>query len=265
MTMRGPLRLIIAPDIQDQRGLRRYVASATAAAVVGALLLDVINQMVFFIDWTTALRSWVVTVFVALVVAIPILGWIGRAHLALAESRRDLERISRTDPLTGLPNRRALMEAAERGDAAWMVLVILDIDNFKRVNDTHGHRVGDALLCAASRRMEEALGPFGLLGRMGGEEFAFISSTTPSREVLERLEAMLGQFAAGPMVADGQAVLVTLSAGAAIGRQCGFDALYSEADRALYAAKRAGRNRICLSDALRELQEREGEQGRSAA
>lgn len=265
MTVRSPLRLIVAPDIQDRRGLRRYVAGATAAAVVAALLLDIVNQFVFFIDWAVALRSWLVTILVALLVATPILSWIGRAHLALADSRRQLEHVSRTDPLTGLPNRRALMEAAEHSGTAWMVLVILDIDHFKRVNDTHGHRVGDAVLRAVSRIMEEALGEFGMLGRIGGEEFALISTLAPSREVLDRLEAMRDRFAARPMLTEGLAVLVTISAGAAVGHQRSFDALYLEADRALYTAKRAGRNRICLSEELQAWQEREAEQGRPAA
>lgn len=261
--MRSPLRLVVAPQIQDRRGLRRYVAGATAAAVVAALLMDVVNQLVFFIDWTTALRSWVVTILIALLVATPILSWIGRAHLALAESRRQLEHLSRTDPLTGLPNRRALMEEAERAGTAWMVLVIIDIDHFKRVNDTHGHRTGDAVLCAAGRLMAEMLGEFGLLGRLGGEEFALISTTQPCRRMLERLEALRDRFAARPMLAEGAAMRITISAGAAIGGQRGFDALYSEADRALYAAKRAGRNRICLSGELQALQARE--EGRPAA
>jgi len=248
--LRQLLKLLIAPEVRDAAGLRRYVAVAVLAAVVAALLMDVANQMAFFIDWTTAIRSWIVTLVVALLIATPLLTWIGRAHLALYQAKLKVEQLSRTDPLTGLPNRRALLEEAERMGATLMVLVIIDIDHFKKVNDTYGHRAGDTVLRRAGQIMANSLAGCGTLGRVGGEEFALVSNGPSPPALLERLGSLRDRLAAHPMVTDGQTVTITISVGAALRHQQSFDELYSEADRALYAAKRSGRNRICLSPHL---------------
>lgn len=219
-------------------------------AIAVALIVDVANQLVFFSGWSAAFRSWVVTLFVAPAIAIPILTSIGRAHLALYRSKVQMETLSRTDPLTGLRNRRALFEEAEQAGATLMVLAIIDIDHFKRVNDTHGHRVGDAVLRSVGQAMEAALKEFGLVGRLGGEEFALISRHRSPEEVLRRLGQLRDQLAAGPLRVEDQEVLVTISAGVALRERRTLDELYSEADKALYRAKRSGRNRICVADEL---------------
>ncbi len=159
---------------------------------------------------------------------------------------RRLERLSRTDPLTGAGNRRHLEEQltreiarAERtGDP--LNLAFLDIDYFKRFNDTHGHAAGDALLQEMVNAWRPALRPTDLLARFGGEEFVVLFphiDTQQAHHVLERLRAA---------VPGGQ----TCSAGIT-----GFrpgdtpDTLLARADQALYAAKNAGRNRIMIAGA----------------
>ncbi len=243
---------IIRPTVRDQRGLIVYVASATALAVMIALAVDIAYQLTFFVNWTAAVRSWVVTVLVAIVIAVPILYGIGRTHLALYEAKAMVERLSLMDPLTGLANRRAILDRAEAAAGATLVLIIIDIDRFKSVNDTYGHRVGDVVLQAIGQKMAAELGSVGMVGRMGGEEFAILSSDMSPDVVIDKVKDFCSHIAAMPIVAHGVAVKVTVSAGAAVGHGQSFDALYADADRALYAAKSAGRNRMYLAAGMQE-------------
>jgi diguanylate cyclase (GGDEF)-like protein len=245
--------ILVHPTVRDRRELVTYVASATALAIVVALGIDVINQLVFFISWGDSLRSWAVTIFAAIVIAVPILYGIGRTHLSLHQAKTMVERLSLTDPLTGLANRRAILDRAEGAAGTTLVLIIIDVDRFKTVNDTYGHRVGDVVLKTIGQHMAAELGGLGMVGRLGGEEFAVVSSETPPDIVLEQVKAFCDRIATTPIVAHRIAVTLTVSAGAAIGDGRSFDALYAEADRALYAAKAAGRNRVCVSAELQKL------------
>lgn len=243
---------IIRPTVRDQRELVVYVASATALAVLIALAIDIANQLAFFVDWTTSLRSWAVTIFAAIVIAVPILYGIGRTHLSLHQAKAMVEQLSLMDPLTGLANRRAILDRAEASAGTTLVLIIIDIDRFKSVNDTYGHRVGDFVLQSVGQQMAAELGGVGTVGRLGGEEFAVLSSGAPPDVVLGKVKDFCKHIAAMPIVAHGVAVKVTVSAGAAVGKGQSFEALYADADRALYAAKAAGRNRIYLSTGAQE-------------
>ena len=244
---------IIFPTVRDQRELIVYVASATTLAVMVALAIDITNQLVFFVSWGDSLRSWAVTIFAAIVIAVPILYGIGRTHLSLHQAKAMVEQLSLMDPLTGLANRRAILDRAEAAAGTTLVLIIIDLDRFKSVNDTYGHRVGDLVLKSVAQQMAAELGSVGTIGRLGGEEFAVLSSDTPPDVVLGKVKDFCAHIAALPIVAHGVAVRVTVSAGAAIGNGQSFDALYADADRALYAAKAAGRNRICLSAGLQDV------------
>ena len=172
--MRNPLPVFHSP-ITDDRDLLRFVMTVSVACILIALAVDVINQLVFFVDWTTCLRSWTITAVVVLVLAVPISRTIGTAHLELYREKMISQQLSRMDPLTGLPNRRALMEAVATAKAAALVLVIADIDRFKRVNDTYGHLSGDEVISSVAGMMAAMLGELGLLARVGGEEFALLS------------------------------------------------------------------------------------------
>ena len=141
------------PSIRSRRELLRYVTRTTLICVALAVVLDVINQMVFFIDWETSIRSWIVTVGVATTVAVPVLFLIGRAYLQLYNAKLAVDELSRTDPLTGLLNRRALLEQAEDGPFGALALVIVDIDRFKRINDVHGHLAGDSVIRTVGQAM----------------------------------------------------------------------------------------------------------------
>jgi diguanylate cyclase (GGDEF)-like protein len=244
LAVRNPLRTFGAV-ITNERDLFRFVMTVSSACISIALVVDVVNQLVFFVDWATCLRSWAITTILVLVLAVPISRTIGRAHLELYREKMISRELSRTDHLTGLPNRRALMEAvsAAKGDA--LILVIADIDRFKRVNDTYGHLAGDEVINSVARLMAAMLGELGLLARVGGEEFALLSAGVPMRLLEDKLTAVRDRLATTPILTQGVAVLVTISAGVALARAGEtFDQLYAAADRALYAAKAAGRNRV---------------------
>jgi len=162
-----------------------------------------------------------------------------------------LAALARRDPLTGLANRRALEEALAREvgraarDGAPLAVVALDVDHFKRVNDAHGHAAGDAVLAAVAARAAEALRAGDLLARIGGEEFAALlpgATLEAAAEVAERVRARIG---AAPVPAGEARLAVTVSAGvAALAPAEDGAALLARADARLYAAKRAGRDRV---------------------
>jgi diguanylate cyclase (GGDEF)-like protein len=235
----GRIRIATAGD------LRSYVVRTTMLCVLAALAFDVVNQLVFFESWAAAFRSWLITVGVVVVIAAPVARTIGKAHLALF-------RASQTDPLTGLLNRRALLDGIDDGPAA-MVLMIVDIDRFKTVNDTHGHLAGDEVLRAVGALMQRCLGDMGRVGRMGGEEFALIAQGRgDAAELLQRIEAFRATVEATTVITGAVAVAVTISAGIASRTNAqAFQQLYAEADRALYLAKSSGRNRVVVAGSSR--------------
>ena len=241
--------------IRDERELRSFVFRTWLVCVTAALAVDVVNQMFFFAGWTESLRSWVITAALATAIAIPVSRAVGKAHLELYRAKAEVEILSRTDELTGLLNRRALMQMAAAQPPETMVLVIADIDRFKRVNDSHGHMAGDAVIQMVSRVAQAELGDLGCLGRFGGEEFALLASDIAPSLLVLRLENLRTRIAMTPVIAEGGAAIhVTISAGVAIrgaGRR--FDDLYADADRALYDAKNSGRNRISYSPLFGEV------------
>ncbi|WP_242356470.1 MULTISPECIES: GGDEF domain-containing protein [unclassified Anaeromyxobacter] len=180
--------------------------------------------------------------------------FVARYLAAGDEAARELEALAalgRRDPLTGLANRRAFEEAlagavarAARGEAP-LALVALDVDHFKRVNDAHGHAAGDAVLAAVAARAAEALRAGDLLARIGGEEFAALLPGATLAAAAEVAERIRGRISAAPIDAGSAAIAVTVSAGlAALSRGEDGATLLARADERLYAAKRAGRDRI---------------------
>ncbi|NCP18723.1 MAG: diguanylate cyclase [Erythrobacter sp.] len=157
--------------------------------------------------------------------------------------KRKSQALAMTDPLTGVLNRRALLDfAGELGaQGGQSRLLIIDIDRFKAINDTHGHDVGDAVLQDVARLIEGAAGDGVRAARLGGEEFALLGSTAalPPGKALPLLAAI--REAAMP-----HAGRVTVSIGVAEGTledDAAWRELYHRADKALYAAKRMGRDR----------------------
>lgn len=157
------------------------------------------------------------------------------------------------DHLTGLHNRRAFFDAAEREIRRLkhrprpLSLVLFDADHFKRVNDTHGHPVGDAVLCHIATTLRNGFREVDVVARIGGEEFAVLLPSTDLQGAHTVAERVCRKLAASPAATDAGAVACTVSAGIATMDDCGGDlaALMQRADQALYAAKAAGRNQVC--------------------
>jgi diguanylate cyclase (GGDEF)-like protein/putative nucleotidyltransferase with HDIG domain len=178
--------------------------------------------------------------------------------IANADAREQLARQADTDALTGVANRRsferALAGEVERSQASGRPLsfVLVDLDHFKRFNDTYGHLAGDAALIQVARLMTETSREGNLIARVGGEEFAWLLPDTTETEALEAVERLRRQLQDEPIDGVG---LVTLSAGITQLAEGGTALeLYSYADTALYAAKRLGRNRCRVFSQLDELE-----------
>jgi diguanylate cyclase (GGDEF)-like protein len=242
------------PTIRNERELANYVALVTAFALTFALVIDVAIQLTFFVDWGRCLWAWFVTAVICLIVATPIAYAMGHAHLELFRAKELADEQGRIDSLTGLSNRRALIEDADSALAEVRALAIFDIDRFKLVNDAYGHLVGDAALRAVGRMMQEELGAVGLVARIGGEEFALLTSRATLEDMVERLLAFRDRLRATPILIDDVALRVTVSAGIALRESGdGFDRLYGLADHALYEAKAAGRNQFLFPPSLEPL------------
>lgn len=182
----------------------------------------------------------------------PVLASIGFLLMYNETAQAELRRLARTDPLTGVLNRMALDEKAHAlfrqpaGHRAGCAALMIDVDHFKAINDRFGHADGDGVLAALARAIAGQLRADDVLGRIGGEEFLVLLSDTAMdaatalgerlRKTVEELRIELG----------GEAQTITISIGVAAStpddRQPG--TLVRRADRALYAAKHAGRNRV---------------------
>jgi two-component system, cell cycle response regulator len=170
----------------------------------------------------------------------------------LSEKSRRLEEAARTDPLTELPNRRAIEEwackqlrgAARHGFPLWVALG--DIDNFKRINDSFGHDAGDIVLKTFAHVLKKNTRSSDICGRLGGDEFLLVISHVDSAYVELTIDRFRGQFAELSFPLQGQSVNVTASFGVAgwLGKDNSpdFTLLVRKADQMLYEAKRAGRN-----------------------
>jgi diguanylate cyclase (GGDEF)-like protein/PAS domain S-box-containing protein len=156
------------------------------------------------------------------------------------------------DHLTGVANRRAFIEAAElelnrnRRAPRPTALVLVDADHFKRINDRHGHAGGDAVLRHLGQLLAATFRQVDVVARVGGEEFAVLLPSTDLDAAVAVAERVRGLVAGRPVAYDGALIACTISAGVAVcdGEALGLDGLMKRADRALYAAKAAGRDRV---------------------
>jgi diguanylate cyclase (GGDEF)-like protein len=179
------------------------------------------------------------------------------AQVSIALQNADLHaRVAESavrDPLTGLLNRRFFDEAVETAYATAarsgepLSLIVLDLDRFSDVNNTHGHAVGDAVLRNVAGAMARAVRAGDIVARYGGEEFVVIAPGSRQEDAVglaERIRAAVVREAERPI--DGKVITMTVSAGVAsrLGDEADGRALFRAADSALLAAKRAGRDRV---------------------
>jgi diguanylate cyclase (GGDEF)-like protein len=177
-----------------------------------------------------------------------------QAEAAIVNTYRheEAQRLSVTDSLTGLINRRELLrrmtdelERAQRfGESVGLVLI--DLDDFKQVNDTHGHPAGDAVLAGFAGRLDGMTRQVDVVARLGGEELAIMLPHTGRPGAIAVAKELCRAVAAEPLDTPVGPVVVTASLGVAAFPQCAadLDALMAAADAALYRAKAAGKNRV---------------------
>lgn len=170
-----------------------------------------------------------------------------------------LQGLAQSDPLTGLPNRRHFEEQSARILAAAasagraVALLMVDVDHFKRINDTHGHPVGDAVLKAVAGRCNDVLRDGDLFARFGGEEFIGLLTITTENEAAMIAERLRHAIASTPVMLGDLGIAVSVSIGGATTRtprpseEKQLDSLIERADAALYRAKQAGRNRVIIA------------------
>ena len=215
------------------------------------------TQLYISVDGASKWLAWVA--FSGLAVAGLLINMMGLrlvlSRKRLATLNADLQRLARVDVLTGLSNRRDIEEtligalSAARRHQSSLAILLIDIDHFKRVNDTRGHQAGDAVLTATGQALEMALRTEDSVGRWGGEEFLAVLPNTDAQGALiiaERLRAHAAK--PGPGSTDPRDA-ITVTIGAASWQSGGMDALISRADHALYAGKSAGGNTVQLSAA----------------
>ena len=234
------------PNADTMGGRPRTVEGTTSfrtrVIAVGVLTTPVVTLLVVWPDNRPVERLLAALTLSAIVLA---LVRIRRLLRVVDEQATQLGRQARTDPLTGLPNRRTLDYEVERlvrearAKGTPLTVAMLDLDHFKAYNDSLGHQAGDDLLRASARSWGEALPGRAFLARYGGEEFALLLPATNARIAAPLLDAVRLATPSGCTVSIGHAELTS--------RESGYDALH-RADVALFAAKAAGRNRVMSAE-----------------
>jgi diguanylate cyclase (GGDEF)-like protein len=162
------------------------------------------------------------------------------------------------DPLTGMLNRKALVQRADELAQQSQItrqpigLIVGDIDHFKQINDSHGHAAGDAVLADVAQRLRETLRAFDLFYRTGGEEFLVLLPGADLDHAAELAEALRAAVADRPL--GGHAVTMSFGAAASAPDEAfDYEVVFGEADGALYEAKHSGRNRVCQPPSVAAL------------
>lgn len=175
---------------------------------------------------------------------------------SLKKQNSSLSLLASTDYLTGIMNRRMFNEISEhyfqtaQKNELYLTLLLLDLDHFKKVNDTYGHQAGDQILKRFVKTLEGILNKSDIFARIGGEEFAILLSQTNSDQAYLLAERIRKEIENVFITYDGQDIFVTTSIGISESKQSDteFENIFSRADMALYQAKNLGRNRTCYSD-----------------
>ncbi|WP_374602714.1 GGDEF domain-containing protein [Arenimonas sp.] len=242
----------------DVRGLVRHVAGgaflvATVIMAYRALALTWDPGQVIAVFQLTPVQLMTYAIGSVL----PVVATVGFLLLCTDRSQHELERAARMDYLTDVYNRRAIEELGTRAIAGArrhgmpLALQVVDIDDFKHINDELGHAAGDLALVRAVERIRACLRAEDLLGRLGGEEFIVLMPNTDGAAAVAAAERIREAFSERPLHLNGQTRRVTLSIGVAVLAPADrlFSQLLQRGDRAMYAAKHAGRD-LVMADAM---------------
>ena len=234
-----PLAFVLIYPLKRDWATAMVAVAAIAATIVGAL----------FEPPGESLSAMTVNRGMTIVVILGVAFLLNR----VTRSEQLLVHIATTDPLTGIFNRRHLLtllgrehNRAERYKTSFSLLM-LDIDHFKRINDTYGHHVGDDAIKAMTHATTKCLRPTDVLGRIGGEEFVVLLPHTEEAGAITAAERIRAAVARVSVPAGNQAVRFTISIGAVTyARRASAQQLLDCADKALYAAKTGGRDQVCI-------------------
>lgn len=193
----GMISGLFSRELRTRRELHQFVAKASGICMVAALALDTAMQVLLRATLDSLLLNLAQTFAISLIVAVPVTYLIARMNVKLTAAKVELVRLSRTDGLTDLLNRRAFLAAVEPLCRDRCVLAIMDIDRFKRINDLFGHPAGDAVIRMLADKLVGGL-PGGLLARMGGEEFAFLTAADDLPTVARHIERIRRDVASTP-------------------------------------------------------------------
>jgi diguanylate cyclase (GGDEF)-like protein len=251
---------VAVPDLREERRFPRFVPRALAAGLVAVFTFPLRNgdarlgALDLYRDTPGPLDARAMR-------AAQTLADVAAAYLLNAQARADLQdssdrsrETSRHDALTGLPNRVVLLERLEhalRGRSATMAAVLFaDLDQFKTVNDIHGHHVGDELLVAVAKRVTGLLRPSDTLARLSGDEFVILCEDVAGRSEVDGIAARIGAALSESFVLSSGDVRTTASIGIALTGRGDHrpEAVLHDADLAMYQAKRNGGARHQLID-----------------
>ena len=232
------------------------VLAAVASTAALALVATMLGLAAHFGRWLDGVDPLVGNVILTLLVA-PAVAWAilaGRRERRAAGAKRELARLSRHDPLTGLPNRAALPEILERGLRAadnttvQCAALFCDLDRFKLVNDTYGHEVGDKLMVAVASRIADVTGREATAVRYGGDEFIVVHPVSGRHEA-ERMARRLVETLETPFEIGSDTMRISVSVGVALSDGATTaDDLLRDADVAMYQAKATGPGTVCVYD-----------------
>ena len=242
---------ILPKKIVSSRQVFWLTAQITAYALISAVVVTIL-AMKFTGKNIPEIYSF--AIIVPLVVTPPIAYWLANLLYEISRMGEEIERIAYVDDLTGIANRRAFFKHApdlisqSQGNKASVAIILVDIDHFKNINDTYGHKAGDAMLILVADILTQSMrDTTGMVGRIGGEEFALLVIHEESSHALTIADQIRVNIRNASIGARNALVSSTASVGLARHTPgADLDTTLIMADRALYLAKNAGRDRVML-------------------
>lgn len=240
--------------------LKQVVLRTIASALLLAILTSYIGKLVWEVFFPGATypdvyEVQIVTFFIAILVASPVLYGLFFMALRVSLKNQELFELANLDPLTSIFNRRALADHFQmrarkaRRNFSDGRLFVADVDKFKLINDTYGHDIGDKVLVHLAKLLSKDASVDCCVARLGGEEFAILQFDESVQSSYEFAENIRKTIEGSPMVAGSVTVHLTVSIGFCdVDSNSTLNSALHQADKALYAAKRSGRNRVIKYD-----------------
>ena len=236
-----------------------YIISGKMSGLLCTLAsITIILSVNFFIDLQlsqVAINSGILGLIIGSFLSYIYTDKITNYENSLKQQNSSLSVLASTDYLTGIMNRRMFNEISEhyfktaQKNGLTLTLLLLDLDHFKKVNDTYGHQAGDQLLKRFVATLERILNKSDIFARIGGEEFAILLSQVNSNDAYILAERIRNEIENDFITYEGQDIRVTISIGISDMRETDtvFENIFSRADMALYRAKHEGRNKTCYT------------------